>query len=135
MNMRKSTQSFLITFMPFYFLLITCSFASHNGWEFTIRHACTQSSLEQSNVESDKLEYGSKEWHQEKKKLNVMLWTAIVVVTILFTGFILVTLIRMGRHYRQRFTEDKKPEPTQYVDAWSQYRLPEEKDSEPPKES
>ena len=82
----------------------------------------------QSGSESDKLEYGSKEWHREKKKLHAMLWAGIVIVTILFTGIILVTIIRMGRHYRKRVTEDKKAEPTEYVDAWSQYRLKEDHD-------
>ena len=84
----------------------------------------------QSDAESDQLEYGSEEWHQEKKKLDAMLWASIVIVTILFTGIILVTIIRMGRGYRKRVTGDTKPEPTEYVDAWSQYRLPEEDNDE-----
>jgi len=95
------------------------------GW-----HAYAGSVLEQSDSDSDKLEYGSEEWHQEKKKLNAMLWAGIIIVTILFAGIILVTIIRMGRHYRKRVTGDKKPEPTEYVDAWSQYRLPEDDNDE-----
>ena len=82
----------------------------------------------QSDAESDQLEPGSEEWHREKKKLNAMLWASIVIVTILFTGIILVTILRMGRHYRKRVTGDKKPEPTEYVDAWSQYRLEDDND-------
>jgi len=106
--------------------------ASHRawGWCMTGWHAYAGSVLEQSDSDSDKLEYGSEEWHQEKKKLNAMLWAGIIIVTILFAGIILVTIIRMGRHYRKRVTGDKKPEPTEYVDAWSQYRLPEDDNDE-----
>jgi hypothetical protein len=82
----------------------------------------------QNEAESDQLEYGSEEWQQEKKKLNVMLWASVIILTIFFFGLVLITFIRMGRHYRKRVTGDKKTEPTEYVDAWSQYRLKDDND-------
>jgi len=93
-------------------------------------YAYAQPVLEKNEVESDQLEYGSDQWHEEKKKLNAMLWASAIIITILFLGLALVTIIRMGRHYRQRVAGDKKPEPTEYVDAWSQYRLPEDDNDE-----
>ena len=84
----------------------------------------------QSEAESEPLEYESEEWYEEKSKLEVMIWASAIILTILFFGLVLITFIRMGRHYRKRVTGDKKPEPTEYVDAWSQYRLPEDDNDE-----
>ena len=84
----------------------------------------------QSEAESDPLEYESEEWYEEKSKLEVMIWASAIMLTILFFGLVLITFIRMGRNYRKRVTGDKKPEPTEYVDAWSQYRLPEDDNDE-----
>ncbi len=100
------------------------------GWQADAQHI-----LQQNNSEPDKLEYGSDQWHQEKKKLDAMIWASAIILILLFFGLALVTFIRIGRHYRQRVTEDKKPEPTEYVDAWSQYRLPEDNNSDDPKDA
>ena len=82
----------------------------------------------QRDAASDQFEYGSEEWHEEKSKLEVMIWASAIILTILFLGLVLITFIRMGRHYRKRVTGDKKPAPTDYVDAWSQYRLEDDND-------
>jgi hypothetical protein len=104
---------------------IASSRAMAGGW-----HDYAQPVLEKSEAESDPLEYKSEEWYEEKSKLEVMIWASAIILTLLFFGLVLVTFIRMGRHYRKRVTGDTKPEPTEYVDAWSQYRLPEDEDDE-----
>ena len=62
----------------------------------------------------------------ERKKLKVILSISIVAIVLLFLGVLLLTILRQGRFYRQRVKLGKKNEPTEYVDAWSQYRLDED---------
>lgn len=84
-----------------------------------------------SRAEAGGLQPGSEQWHAERKKLNAMLWASLIIVTLLFMGLILITVLRMGRHYRKRVLGEEKPEPTAYVDAWSQYRLPADTEDRP----
>lgn len=67
-----------------------------------------------------------KDIEQEKKELRLMLLAAIIVLSLFFLGAILITLLRIGRRYRRRLQLDKPDGPTEYVDAWSQYRLKED---------
>ncbi|KPK75851.1 MAG: hypothetical protein AMJ79_09380 [Phycisphaerae bacterium SM23_30] len=59
----------------------------------------------------------------EKRKLRLMITVGIVVLGGFFIAVVLISLLRMGRFYRQRALAGKKRPPTDYVDAWSQYRL------------
>ena len=59
----------------------------------------------------------------EKRKLRLMITVGIVVLGGFFIAVLLISLLRMGRFYRQRTLRGKKRPPTDYVDAWSQYRL------------
>ena len=61
----------------------------------------------------------------EKRKLNLMLAASIAIVAGFFFVVLMISLLRMGRHYRQRTKLSKKSQPTDYSDAWSQYRLKE----------
>jgi hypothetical protein len=69
-----------------------------------------------------------KDIEQEKKELRLMLVTSIIILSLFFLGVLLISLLRIGRRYRRRVQLGKPDGPTEYVDAWSQYRLKEDED-------
>jgi len=50
----------------------------------------------------------------------------VVIVAVFFLVVILVTVTRLWRSYRKRAGIGQKAEPTEYIDAWSRYRLKDE---------
>ena len=62
---------------------------------------------------------------RQKRELRLMLTLAITVISALFFVVLIISIVRMGRHLRRRLKLHKKNYPTEYVDAWSQYRLKE----------
>ena len=61
----------------------------------------------------------------EKRKLKLMLFTSIAVILGFFLVVLLISLKRMGSYYRRLVFIRRKSKPTEYVDAWSNYRLKE----------
>jgi len=61
----------------------------------------------------------------EKRKLKLMLGASIAVILGFFLVVLMISLMRMGRHYRRRVFLRQKAKPTEYMDAWSNYRLKE----------
>ena len=68
----------------------------------------------------------SKTIEQEKRELHLMLQTSAIILGGFFMAVFLFTMIRMGRRYRWWAQRGAKREPTEYVEAWSNYRLPDE---------
>jgi hypothetical protein len=76
---------------------------------------------------------GYNEKEKEKKRFRFLLGVLFVFIVALFAMLLVISLLRASRFQKQRLQIGKKSEPTDYVDAWSQYRLDEEDiDSEPP---
>ncbi len=65
----------------------------------------------------------------DKKRLKFLLVVNLIFIITAFTIFLIISLIRFSRFQRQRLQIGKKAEPTEYIDAWSRYRL-DEKDME-----
>lgn len=65
----------------------------------------------------------------DKKRLKFLLVVNLVFIITAFTIFLIISVIRFSRFQRQRLQIGKKAEPTEYIDAWSRYRL-DEKDME-----
>lgn len=63
---------------------------------------------------------------QEKKELRLMLMTSLIVLSLFFLGVLMITFLRIGRRYKRRIKLGQPDKPTEYVDAWSQYRLKED---------
>ena len=61
----------------------------------------------------------------ERRKFKIAMSICIVAIVLFFLMILLLTILRHGRFYRQRIKLGKKNEPTEYVDAWSRYRLDE----------
>ena len=61
----------------------------------------------------------------EKRKLKLMLGASIAIILGFFLVVLTISLVRMGRYYRRLVFFRQKPKPTEYVDAWSNYRLKE----------
>ena len=75
---------------------------------------------------SGKALLSEKEREQEKRKLRVMLSTSIIILCGFFLGFLLITLMRIGRRYRRSHQSSRGKEPTELFDAWSNYHLDED---------
>ena len=61
----------------------------------------------------------------EKRKLKLMLGASIAIILGFFLVVLMISLVRMGRHYRRLVFLRQKPKPIEHVDAWSNYRLKE----------
>jgi hypothetical protein len=59
----------------------------------------------------------------QRERLKLALFICISFLTALFFMVLIISVIRMGRLQRRRLQIGKKSEPTEYVDAWSRYRL------------
>jgi hypothetical protein len=58
--------------------------------------------------------------------VKLFLATLIGVLSVLFLAVLLVSMARGWRSYRKRAGIGQKAEPTEYIDAWSRYRLKDE---------
>ncbi|MCP4710649.1 MAG: hypothetical protein GY869_18650 [Planctomycetes bacterium] len=61
----------------------------------------------------------------EKRKLKLMLGASIAIILGFFLVVLMISLMRMGRHYRRLVSLRQKSKPTEHVDPWSNYRLKE----------
>jgi len=68
----------------------------------------------------------TKDLQQDKKKLKLMIITGSLILGGFFLAVILISALRFGRRYRRRIQPGQHDKPTEYVDAWSQYRLKED---------
>ena|GEM_PF-3649417 len=62
------------------------------------------------------------------RQYRLYLVLTLIIIISLFVGLILLTVIRVTRRYRRLLYVGRKNEPTEYFDAWKNYRL--EDDSE-----
>jgi len=60
------------------------------------------------------------------RQYKLILLFMIAGIIILFLAVLLITIIRIGRYRRRRLKLGQKGVPTEYVDAWSRYRIKEE---------
>lgn len=81
--------------------------------------ATPEASLEQQTI--------SPQQERNQRELKVMLWMAIIVLSGLFVFVFTLFIIRMARSARGHHL-DKKRTHTKYIDAWGQYRLPDDLD-------
>ena len=102
----------------------------NNSYEKTHNNNCNRNNNDSNNTghaRKDKRSAASK--LAGNKKANQM-WLTLMAMTVflvfIFLVFLFITFIRLGRHYRKHLQIGGKNEPTEYVDAWSQYRLPED---------
>ena len=63
-----------------------------------------------------------------RKRFSIALTAAAVILGGVFLFVILLSLTRFNRAIRRLLGIGKKEKPTEYIDAWSQYRLDEEAD-------
>lgn len=63
---------------------------------------------------------------RELERYKAALWLVIMVLSVFVVGITLMTLQRMIRRQKQKAGLGQKTPPTDYVDAWKQYRLREE---------
>ena len=66
----------------------------------------------------------------KRKRFKVVIAAAGVIVGGVFLFAILLSLTRVNRAIRRLLGIGKKEKPTEYVDAWSNYRLEEESDEQ-----
>jgi hypothetical protein len=59
----------------------------------------------------------------QREMVRAMFLIAIFVTAGFFLFVLILTLMRMGRHHRKRNKIGQKGERTEYINAWSQYRL------------
>jgi hypothetical protein len=59
----------------------------------------------------------------QREMVRAMFLTAIFVVAGFFLFILVLTLLRMGRRQRRQAKIGEKAEKTEYIDAWSHYRL------------
>jgi hypothetical protein len=57
---------------------------------------------------------------------KLFLATLTGILAVLFLVVMLVSVARLWRSYRKRTGIGQKAEPTEYIDAWSRYRLKDE---------
>jgi len=89
----------------------------------------TVAATEEPFAQSDQADDEPTEKQQLKAKaLRLALIVMIVVVITLFVVILLLTIVRIGRLRRRRTHFGEKAKPTEYIDAWSQYRLEDDSD-------
>ena len=71
-------------------------------------------------VETDETQ---KQRELKRRQYKLTLLVIIVGVISLFMVILLITIIRIGRFRRRRLGLGRKSPPTEYIDAWSHYRL------------
>ena len=75
-------------------------------------------------VQSDqKSQNGELSQETERKRFKLGLAVLFVAVASLFVMLLLISLIRLSRFNRRRLGLGKRSPRTEYIDAWSQYRL------------
>lgn len=72
------------------------------------------------------------EQQQSRRELKAMLWASIIILVALFVLVFILFIFRMARVVKWRHQLGKKKGPTEYIDAWSQYRLPDDPPIESP---
>ena len=85
-------------------------------------------SLDQENpagvVEADETQTQKQKQREMKyRQYKLTLLVIIVGVISLFMVILLITIIRIGRFRHRRLGLGRKSPPTEYIDAWSRYRL------------
>jgi heme/copper-type cytochrome/quinol oxidase subunit 2 len=65
---------------------------------------------------------------QNRREFKAMLWSAIMLLIGMFILVFVLFIIRMARSARRHHLTKKRTQ-TEYIDAWSQYRLPDDLDS------
>ena len=75
-------------------------------------------------VQSDQAgQNGELSQETERKRFRLGLAVLFVAVASLFVMLLLISLIRLSRFNRKRLGLGKRSPRTEYIDAWSQYRL------------
>lgn len=99
--------------------------------------ACCNSRIYATTTENVEIKKNDDTEHRqiEQKKARVILLCTIAVVISLFLAILLITIVRIGRYNRRLNRLGKKAEPTEYIDAWSKYRLEEDAEKPPRDES
>ena len=92
----------------------------------------TQGPIVQSESEGPE---PTEEQQMKAKAFRLAVIVTIVFVISLFVVILLLAIVRINRFRRKRTHLGEKGEPTEYVDAWSQYRLKEDTDQSEPRES
>ncbi len=64
--------------------------------------------------------------HKKAGKIWLMLVVMTAFIMFVFCLFLLITFIRLSRHYKKCLQIGIKHKPTEYIDAWSNYRLPDD---------
>jgi hypothetical protein len=62
----------------------------------------------------------------QREMVRAMFLVAIFVTAGFFLFVLVLTLMRMGRHHRKRNKIGQKGDRTEYIDAWSRYKLKDE---------
>jgi len=80
--------------------------------------------LDQENT-ADAAEADEAQKQREMKHRQYKLTLLVIIVGIigLFTVILLITIIRIGRYRHRQLGLGRKSPPTEYIDAWSRYRL------------
>lgn len=63
---------------------------------------------------------------QSRREFKAMLWASIVILAGLFSLVFMLFIFRMARATRRLQNAREKKTHTEVIDAWSQYRLPDE---------
>ena len=75
-------------------------------------------------VEADETQKQTKTQREIKhRQYKLTLLVIIVGIIGLFMVILLITIIRIGRYRHRRLGLGRKSPPTEYIDAWSRYRL------------
>ena len=75
-------------------------------------------------VEADETQKQTKTQREMKhRQYKLTLLVIIVGIIGLFMVILLITIIRIGRYRHRRLGLGRKSPPTEYIDAWSHYRL------------
>lgn len=59
----------------------------------------------------------------EQKRMEIAFWVLLAGIGVLFSLLLLISLHRASRSYKRRLHLGERGERTEYIDAWSRYRL------------
>ena len=119
---------------PLFSLMVVfiCGFALH--LRAARRHSFPASSvLAQAEADAASVEHSDlDEVELERKRFRMTVAAASVILGGLFLFVVLISLVRMSRARRRLLRLGQKNAPTEYIDAWSNYRLDEDSDEQVP---
>lgn len=113
----ENTQWVLIPLISFLF------FASNTSYSLADQPDATPTTQNQTTANEQTI---TPEQEQSRREFKAMLWASIIILTGFFSLVFMLFIFRMARAARRLQNAREEKTHTEVIDAWSNYRLPDD---------